>query len=259
MNRPKSLLQSLAGLEVMACLFIAAIFVSIVLVGRLSRGAAEAPSETNTFPPMCSDAPIAERIDALMQAIPLPQVGYDQPPIISLPESQGYHFISGSAELSEEFRTKLGSGVTERLIEIATHYGLDVIEVVGHTDEVPVSSATSNLDAHLLPFLRGEGSVQQLAFADNAGLGISRAAAVVKELAQNPLLGRFTIIPLSAGQTVLSNGILSTGATNRGGEEDRRRIEIRLRRSATVDAGRPGGEVVALNRGGTAPVNVAAR
>ena len=241
MNRPKSLLQSLAGLEVMACLFIAAIFVSIVLAGRLSRGApACPPTDPDTFPPMCTDAPIAERIDALMQALPLPQIGYDQPPIISLRESQGYHFISGSAELSEDFRTKLGGDVTEQLIQIATHYGLDVIEVVGHTDEVPVSSATSNLDAHLLSFLRGEGSVQQLAFADNAGLGISRAASVVKELAENPRLSGFTVIPLSAGQAVLSDGRLSTGAANRGAEEDRRRIEIRLRRSAAPDGDRPG-------------------
>ena len=239
-RRPRSLLQSLAGLEAMACLFIAAIFVSIVLVGRLSRGAPACPADPETFPPMCTDAPIAERIAALMEAAtpPAPS-GYDQPPIISLRESQGYHFISGSAELSEDFKTKLGGDVTDRLIEIATHYGLDVIEVVGHTDEVPVSSATSNLDAHLLSFLRGEGSVQQLAFADNAGLGISRAAAVVKELAQNPRLSGFTVIPLSAGQAVLSDGTLSTGASVRGSEEDRRRIEVRLRRSAAAGA-RPG-------------------
>ena len=232
----------MAGLEAMACLFIAAIVVSIVLVGRLSRGAAEAPVDPETFPPMCTDAPIAERIDALMQAVQLPQVGYDQPPIISLRESQGYYFISGSAELSDNFKTKLAGEVTGRLIEIATHYGLDVVEVVGHTDEVPVSSATSNLDAHLLSFLRGEGSVQQLAFADNAGLGLSRAASVVKELARDPRLAGFIVIPLSAGQAVLADGTLSTGATNRGAEEDRRRIEIRLRRSAARD-GSPAGVV----------------
>jgi len=234
--RSKSLLQSLAGLEVMACLFIAAIFVSIVLVGRLSRGASPCPNDT--LPPMCSEVPIAERLEALMREPPPAASGYDQPPIISLPESQGYHFISGSAELSEEFKSKLGSDVTDRLIQIATHYGLDVIEVVGHTDEVPVSSATSNLDAHLLSFLRGEGSVQQLAFADNAGLGLSRAAAVVKELGQNPRLKTFTVIPLSAGQAVLSDGTLSMGTSMRGPEEDRRRIEIRLRKSVAADSTR---------------------
>jgi len=237
-QRSKSLLQSLAGLEVMACLFIAAIFVSIVLVGRLSRGAAAC--QTDTLPPMCSELPVMERLEALMREVPPAPAGYDQPPIISLPESQGYHFISGSAELSEDFKNKLGGDVTERLLQIATRYGLDVIEVVGHTDEVPVSSASSNLDGHLLGFLRGEGSVQQLAFADNAGLGLSRAAAVVKELGQNPRLNGFTVIPLSAGQAVLADGTLSTGASNRGAEEDRRRIEIRLRRSAAATGARSG-------------------
>lgn len=237
--KSKSLLQSLAGLEVMACLFIAAIFVSIVLVGRLSRGASAC--QTDTLPPMCSELPVMERLEALMREVPPAPAGYDQPPIISLPESQGYHFISGSAELSEDFRSKLGGDVTDRLIQIATHYGLDVIEVVGHTDEVPVSSAGSNLDGRLLGFLRGDGPVQQLAFADNAGLGLSRAAAVVKEIAQNPRLNGFTVIPLSAGQAVLSDGRLSTGTSDRGSEEDRRRIEIRLRRSVAVDSHRSDG------------------
>ena len=235
-RKTQSLLQSLAGLEVMACLFIAAVFSSIVLAGRLSQGAPECPSDSG--PPMCSDVPVLDRLQALMAAIPPSQAGYDQPPIISLRESQGYHFVSGSAELSDEFRTKLGGDVADRLIEIAKHYGLDVVEVVGHTDEVPVSSATSNLDAHLLAFLRGEKSAQQLSFSDNVGLGISRAASVVKELKQNPRLSGFTIIPLSAGQAVLSDGSLSTGAGNRGGEEDRRRIEIRLRRSIAAGSDR---------------------
>ena len=243
-RKPRSLLLSLAGLEVMACLFIAAVLVSLVLLGRVSHGAPEYAEDA--VPPLCSNVPIQQQLqDALART--LPGGGYDQPPIISLRESQGYHFVSGSAELSDEFKERLGGDVTDRILEIANYYGLDVIEVIGHTDEVPVGTAASNLDAHLLPFLRGEAPVQQLSFSDNAGLGIARAAAVVKEIRKNPRLLGFSAIPLSAGQAVLSDGSLASGADRRGSEEDRRRIEIRLRHS--IVAGQPSVAEVAADDG----------
>lgn len=82
----------------------------------------------------------------------------DQPPIITLSEAQGYYFPSGSAELSDDFRGLLADNIVPRVLELSRRYDADVIEVVGHTDEVPVRSNESTIDETLLPFLSGKSS-----------------------------------------------------------------------------------------------------
>jgi flagellar motor protein MotB len=75
--------------------------------------------------------------------------GHTWPPIITLSEADGYFFATRSAELTADFATKLRTVVVDRLLEIGRSFDVDVIEVIGHTDERPVSSGLSNLDRQL--------------------------------------------------------------------------------------------------------------
>jgi hypothetical protein len=118
--------------------------------------------------------------------------------------------------------------VVKRLLEIIKQYDINVIEVVGHTDEQPIAGKTSNLDRDLFPYLRGQSTVK-LTPSDNAGLGLARAVAVLRFLREDQRLDQLRIIPLSAAQLIDVGDRLSTGAPY--AIQHRRRIEIRVRRS----------------------------
>src|ERR1019366_2725418 len=75
--------------------------------------------------------------------------GHNWPPIINLSEAGGYYFATGSAGLTPNFATQLRTVVVDKLLEIADSYDVDVIEVIGHTDEQPVNGRASNLDRAL--------------------------------------------------------------------------------------------------------------
>jgi flagellar motor protein MotB len=157
--------------------------------------------------------------------------GHNWPPIINLSEAGGYFFATGSAELTPSFAGALHTAVVERLLQIAGAFDVDVIEVIGHTDEQPVSTHISNLDRKLASVTTGEGGAAGLQWADNAGLGLARALAVVELLSGDPRLRQFTILPLSAAQLIDTDGRL----THWDGQSDvreRRRIEIRMRKSS---------------------------
>jgi outer membrane protein OmpA-like peptidoglycan-associated protein len=198
----------------------------------------EVPGSTDSTssdaePDEAGETPDEEDIEATVEPAagepavsPIPN---DQPPIITLSEAQGYYFPSGSAELSESFRTLLAMEITPRIIEIGDKYDADVIEVVGHTDEVPVRSRESTIDEMLLPFLRGQLEAEP-AVSDNVGLGMARAASVVRQLGKDPRLESFTILPLSAGHTTTIRYTISESASASHQEQERRRIEIRVRR-----------------------------
>jgi outer membrane protein OmpA-like peptidoglycan-associated protein len=157
------------------------------------------------------------------------------PPIINLSEAGGYYFEVGSAELSEDFKAALIDRVAPKILQIAAEYpDVDVIEVIGHTDEQIIRRRYSNLDTGLIDVLK-TGEVASLVPADNAGLGISRAVAVVTRLQQdNRLRERFPrIIPMSGAQVIQVDETVSQGS---GGDvRERRRIEIRLRKYAGPD------------------------
>jgi outer membrane protein OmpA-like peptidoglycan-associated protein len=153
----------------------------------------------------------------------------DQPPIITLTEAQGYSFASGSAELSDEFRALVAHQIVPRILEISSQYDARVIEVIGHTDEIPVHSGNSTVDRDLLGFLIRPSSVEPVV-ADNVGLGMVRAGSVLRELRSDPRLSALTILPLSAGQTTTTHQELSLGASSPQDDATRRRIEIRVRR-----------------------------
>jgi len=156
--------------------------------------------------------------------------GHNWPPIINLSEAGGYFFATGSAELTPSFAAELRTVVVDRLLEIADSYDVDVIEVIGHTDEQPVNGRVSNLDRSLSSVTSG-GSVGVLQWADNAGLGLARALSVVERLSADPRLRSFRILPLSAAQLIGIDGRV-TRWDSHGDVRERRRIEIRMRKSA---------------------------
>jgi flagellar motor protein MotB len=120
--------------------------------------------------------------------------GNQWPPIIRMSEADGYFFKSGSAELSAAFHDTLVSKTPAEILDYIRKYDVDVIEVVGHTDERPIGiRQSSNLDRDLLSVLNNTASVASLTPADNAGLGLARAVAVVSVLRQSPLLAGYKL------------------------------------------------------------------
>jgi len=156
--------------------------------------------------------------------------GHAWPPIINLSEAGGYYFATRSAELRPEFEAVLRSAVVEKLLEIASEFQVDVIEVIGHTDERALTGGLSNLDRELPAATSGAKSVAVLQPADNAGLGLARALAVVEVLSSELRLRHFRILPLSGAQLIGTDGRL-THWEDQGDVRERRRIEIRMRKS----------------------------
>ena len=83
--------------------------------------------------------------------------GHDWPPIIRLDEADGYSFRTNSSEISAAFARLLRTKVVPRIQDIAERFGVDTIEIVGHTDERPIHGA-SNLDGGLLSFCGESGT-----------------------------------------------------------------------------------------------------
>jgi outer membrane protein OmpA-like peptidoglycan-associated protein len=156
---------------------------------------------------------------------------HDWPPIINLRETEGFTFATGRADLTPSFERRLKSEIVPQLLEFTARYSVDVIEIIGHTDEQAIVQRPSNLDSLLLTALRGTGTVSSLIPADNAGLGLSRAVSIVRALLLDGRLPqpKYRILPLSGGQLIGNDERVTPGG---GGDvASRRRIEIRLRRS----------------------------
>ena len=154
---------------------------------------------------------------------------HNWPPIISLSEAEGYYFAKGKAGLASDFQRKLQEQIVPSLVQLARRYRCDVIEVTGHTDEQTIAARNSNLDQELLPALRGTTKISTLVPSDNAGLGLARAVAVARLLMGDQRLEAFRVLPMSAGQLIDVDERVTVGVV--GDVKQRRRIEIRLRRS----------------------------
>ena len=156
------------------------------------------------------------------------------PPIISLSEARNYSFEVGSATLAPQFKQALKGKIAEQILALLNEFDADIIEVIGHTDQQPMSSTrTTNLDKIPLSFLTSNLDLT-LNARDNAGLGYSRALSVIKELRKVPSLQKYTILPYSAAQMITPDEELNTGIN----DYDRallRRIEIRVRRKQKGD------------------------
>jgi flagellar motor protein MotB len=156
---------------------------------------------------------------------------HDWPPIINLHETDGYTFAKGRADLTPSFEQKLKREIIPELLVDTRKFGVDVIEVIGHTDEQAIAPRPSNLDLKLVDALKASGQIESLVAGDNAGLGLSRAVSVVRALMLDGRLpqAQYRILPLSGGQLIETDERITNGG---GGDvPGRRRIEIRLRRS----------------------------
>lgn len=160
----------------------------------------------------------------------------DWPPSIPLDEAAGYFFPTNSSEISPKFAKLLRETVEPRIFNLSVRYKANVIEVVGHTDERPVSGE-STLDENLFRFLHGEPGAP-LTAADNAGLGFARAAAVARVLRPglSDVSDDYYLTPLSAAQVILRNGEIADGSQS-GDRRLRRRIEIRVRGRESPERG----------------------
>jgi hypothetical protein len=158
---------------------------------------------------------------------------HDWPPIINLSEAKDCFFETGKAELTKCFETRL-TAIVPQLLDLAQQFGVRTIEVIGHTDEQRIIQRYSNLDEFLVGTLHSDGNVSSLIPADNAGLGLARATAVVRALSRDKRLNGYTLLPLSGGQLIGVNDRLTSGGG--GDEQERRRIEIRVRRANNSQA-----------------------
>jgi outer membrane protein OmpA-like peptidoglycan-associated protein len=152
---------------------------------------------------------------------------YEDPPIVTLREADGFYFRPGSSQVSPRFAHQLKARIAPRLKMLATRYDARTIEVIGHTDEVPVGRTGANLDQTLVEDFIGKPGREPIP-ADNAGLGLARAVAVARALRSDGVGDGFVIVPLSAGPFLKPDDKVTGGGG--GADESRRRIEIRLRR-----------------------------
>jgi outer membrane protein OmpA-like peptidoglycan-associated protein len=161
---------------------------------------------------------------------PADDPGHHWPPIITLGNDK-FRFPINSAELSPDFKTRIQSDIADQVRDLLSRYDVDVVEVVGHTDEQPINSTQqSTLDNDAIGALNGRRPISDLKPADNAGLGLARAIAVANALKAAGLPGNVKVIPLSAAQLVLPGDQVSDGSKIEDSPQ-RRRIEIRVRRS----------------------------
>ena len=174
------------------------------------------------------DAPPEDFLDRAIEAARRGREG-EWPPFFSLSEAGGYYFESGKATLRPEFEQNLTSTIIPMLVSAIDDYDVDVIEVIGHTDEVPMVGA-SNLDSRLIAASDNQFAIADLRSTDNAGLAMARAVAVVRTLRSDPRLSDVTILPLSGAQMIVPVDRMADGSNSRD-DQTRRRIEIRLRKS----------------------------
>ncbi|MBK1645246.1 hypothetical protein CKO25_11450 [Thiocapsa imhoffii] len=161
----------------------------------------------------------------------------DKPPIITIADADKRHFFSsGSATLTPDFKIDLTSGGFEEIAaEILKRnrdgrHAVDTLEIIGHTDGVPVARR-GNLDVVLPLLLEGDSSsFERLTPGSNNDLGLLRALAIkhawiefVEQHSEREQLHPIAVRTYSAGQTlpVDAGGYRAADARSR-------RIELRL-------------------------------
>jgi flagellar motor protein MotB len=170
-----------------------------------------------------------QKIQDLLRQCQSSQIRYthDKPPIITLSEleTEEFSFPTGNAVLSSEFQAAL-AGKVEKLVKIKNQYGVDVIEVIGHTDGEITQRVRSNLDIELENTVKSR-DISNLRYGSNADLGLMRALAVAFFLQNQPELNEVNFRVYSAAQVILPSGQLAS-TPNRKADKARRRIELRF-------------------------------
>ncbi|MCT0199064.1 hypothetical protein KQ313_05160 [Synechococcus sp. CS-1325] len=149
-----------------------------------------------------------------------------KPPVINLGDSQNYRFSTGSYTLTEGFKQSLHKYALPLIERTVRCYGIDTIELIGHTDGTP-AGGSSNLDRKLST-IKEVKTLSGYAAGSNADLGLLRALAVKSELESllsNPN-NHVSYRVLSGASLIGKNGALSPARNEN--DLSRRRIEVRF-------------------------------
>ncbi len=161
------------------------------------------------------------------------------PPIIFIPDEGKFRFPTGSAQLSAAFRTYIRQELAKMAANNRKAYGIDTIEIIGHTDGQPNQGRSSNLDFFLEQAV-ATNALGRLTPGSNADLGLLRALAIANELRSlqktQPALQGLYFRAYSAGQLYRPDG--NFAAPNRNPDASRRRIEVRFTRMPKVETAR---------------------
>ncbi|WP_158217092.1 hypothetical protein [Synechococcus sp. 8F6] len=153
-----------------------------------------------------------------------------KPPIIRLSDAADYRFSTGSYLISPQFRKQLASKQLPEIEKVIRCYGIDTIEVIGHTDSRP-NPGGSNLDS----FSQDKNKIvsANVSSGSNADLGLLRAISV-ENLLRNSLNKKFQNLDFrsySASSFVSPENYVSSSNVNRDDQQVKRRIEVRFTRS----------------------------
>jgi outer membrane protein OmpA-like peptidoglycan-associated protein len=151
-----------------------------------------------------------------------------KPPIIRLSDEADFRFATGSYSLSQNFKNQL---VNEKLPDIENTircYGIDTVEVIGHTDFAP-NGGTSNIDS-----FQGDKNLilsGKAVSGSNADLGLLRALSVERflETSLKPRFPNIDFFSYSASSYVDPADLSSM--KSKSSQISKRRIEIRFTRS----------------------------
>ena len=153
-----------------------------------------------------------------------------KPPIIRLSDAADYRFATGSYLISPQFRKQLTSKQLPEIKKAIRCYGIDTIEIIGHTDSRP-NPGGSNLDS----FSQDKNKIvsTNVRSGSNADLGLLRAISV-ENLLRDSLNEKFPNLDFrsySASSFVGPENYVSSRNANRDDQQAKRRIEVRFTRS----------------------------
>jgi outer membrane protein OmpA-like peptidoglycan-associated protein len=156
----------------------------------------------------------------------------EKPPIIRLSDDADFRFTPGSYSISRAFARQLATKQLPGIQQVIKCYGIDTIEIIGHTDSTP-NSGGSNLDAfrdNKLLVLSSNSAIS----GSNADLGLLRALSV-ENLLKNHLSSSHKHLQYrsySASSFIDPEEIRSElKAKPLSYQQAKRRIEIRFTRS----------------------------
>lgn len=153
-----------------------------------------------------------------------------KPPIIRLSDAADYRFPTGSYNISPKFRTQLISQQLPEIERVIRCYGIDTIEIIGHTDSRP-NSGSGNLDS----FSNNKSAIASkgVMSGSNADLGLLRALSV-ENLLKKSLISEYKYLDFrsySASSFVSPDGIDALNDKPEMSQQAKRRIEVRFTRS----------------------------
>lgn len=214
--------------------FLAIFFLIGVLFSSSQKPKEETEVITTPTCPACAECapcPLCPRCYQKPCICPIPE----NPPIIVLSEkNQSYRFELGSADIPQAFEAALQNKIVPLLDSLAKQYQCDTIEVIGHTDGVPIQRQGAQFDQNLVKAFN-QHNIEKLIPNSNMDLGVMRALNIVILLQEIQNKSSYLkeiqyFHPYSAGPIILPDKTLAQ-AENDQPDQSRRRIEIRILQS----------------------------